>query len=224
MTAGQLFFDPHQRATLAAAMARIIPADDTPGALEANTIRWLDRYLSGTGYVRALPDGSGFEVLSGREERVWAARIARLREQYTAGVLELDRRSQERFGVDFAGLSPDGQDAVLAEVERQAEAGAQAARRLNQKTFDERTASFFQLLVVHTRQAFYSDPVYGGNQDHVGWRVIGFHGPDSMADVQAGRYSTDAYLADPPPTSPTSPIRPTSPINPASPTSPASPG
>jgi gluconate 2-dehydrogenase gamma chain len=196
------FFDPHQRATVAAAMARIIPADDTPGALEANTIRWLDRYLSGTGYIRALPDGSGFEVLSGREERVWAARIARLREQYTAGVLELDRRSQQRFGADFAGLAPADQDAVLAEVERHAKAAARPGRptrRSNQNTFDERTAPFFELLIVHTRQAFYSDPVYGGNQDRIGWRVIGFHGPDSLADVQAGRYSTDAYLAGPAP-------------------------
>src|SRR5580693_4498573 len=119
MTAA-LFFDPHQRATVAAAMARIMPADDTPGAQEANTIRWLDRYLSGTGYIRALADGSGFEVLSGREERVWAARIARLREQYTAGVLELDRRGRERFGADFADLPPDRQDEVLTEVERDA--------------------------------------------------------------------------------------------------------
>jgi gluconate 2-dehydrogenase gamma chain len=196
MTAA-LFFDPHQRATVAAAMARIIPADDTPGALEANTIRWLDRYLSGTGYIRALADGSGFEVLSGREERVWAARIARLREQYTAGVLELDRRGRERFGADFADLPPDRQDEVLTEVERQARAGARPARRSNQNTFDERTAPFFELLVVHTRQAFYSDPVYGGNQDRVGWQVIGFDGPACLADVQAGRYTTDAYLAGP---------------------------
>ena len=42
------FFDPHQRATVQAAMARIIPTDDTPGATEAGTIDFLDRYLSGT--------------------------------------------------------------------------------------------------------------------------------------------------------------------------------
>jgi gluconate 2-dehydrogenase gamma chain len=82
-------------------------------------------------------------------------------------------------------------------VERQARAGARPARRSNQNTFDERTAPFFELLVVHTRQAFYSDPVYGGNQDRVGWQVIGFDGPACLADVQAGRYTTDAYLAGP---------------------------
>ena len=33
-------------------MARIIPTDNTPGAREAGTIDFLDRYLSGIGYVR----------------------------------------------------------------------------------------------------------------------------------------------------------------------------
>ena len=32
---GDRFFDPHQRATIEAAMARIIPTDDMPGAREA---------------------------------------------------------------------------------------------------------------------------------------------------------------------------------------------
>ena len=54
------FFDNHQRETIGAAMARIIPTDDTPGAREAGTIDFLDRYLSGIGYVYAKPDGSGF--------------------------------------------------------------------------------------------------------------------------------------------------------------------
>ena len=45
------FFDEHQRATIAAAMARIIPTDDTPGATEAGCIDFLDRYLSGIGYI-----------------------------------------------------------------------------------------------------------------------------------------------------------------------------
>ena len=41
------FFNPHQRATIAAAMARIIPTDDAPGAAEADCIEFVDRYLGG---------------------------------------------------------------------------------------------------------------------------------------------------------------------------------
>ena len=47
-------------------MARIIPTDDQPGAREAGTIDFLDRYLSGTDFVYAKPDGSGFEKAEGQ--------------------------------------------------------------------------------------------------------------------------------------------------------------
>ena len=73
------FFDPHQRATIDAAMARIIPTTDTPGAAEAGTIDFLDRYLSGIDCIYAKPDGSGFETLSGRRARAWQRRIDILR-------------------------------------------------------------------------------------------------------------------------------------------------
>ena len=46
------FFDLHQRATIEAAMARIIPTDDQPGAKEAGTVDFVDRYLSGTNHLR----------------------------------------------------------------------------------------------------------------------------------------------------------------------------
>ena len=55
---------------------------------------------------------------------------------------------------------------------------------------------FFPLLVLHTRQGFLADPIYGGNRDRVGWDVIGFPGPSSMAEAHAGRYSTLPYFAE----------------------------
>ncbi len=43
---------------------------------------------------------------------------------------------------------------------------------------------------MHTRQGFYADPIYGGNRDRIGWKVIGFPGPASLNEVHTGRYST----------------------------------
>jgi gluconate 2-dehydrogenase gamma chain len=54
------------------------------------------------------------------------------------------------------------------------------------------------LLALHTRQGFYADPIYGGNHDRVGWDVIGFPGPSSLAEVHSGRYSTLEYFAEHP--------------------------
>ena len=65
------YFDDHQRRTVEAAMARIIPADHQPGAREAGTVEFIDRYLSGIDFVYAKPDGSGFERLEGKLAEAW---------------------------------------------------------------------------------------------------------------------------------------------------------
>jgi gluconate 2-dehydrogenase gamma chain len=158
------FFDPHQRATIAA--------------------------------------------LTGRRLDAWTRRIELVQERYVAGVEALDAAARKR-GADFVDLEPDAQDEVLRAVERpegrEQEAdmarsqvtlyGAPVETAL-QQTSAEIDLGFIPLLALHTRQGFYSDPVYGGNRDHVGWRVIGFRGPASLAEVHQGRYTTIDYFAD----------------------------
>jgi len=52
------------------------------------------------------------------------------------------------------------------------------------------------LLAMHTRQGFYADPIYGGNKDQIGWKVIGFPGPSSLLEVFTGRYSALPWFAE----------------------------
>jgi gluconate 2-dehydrogenase gamma chain len=199
------FFDEHQRATVAAAMARIIPTDDLPGAREAGAINFLDRYLSGLDHVLAKPDGSGFETLAGRQAQAWQQRIDILRQKYADGVRELDSRAQQAFAADFADLSQEQQDSVLTGIQAPPEALAEAQTTAAwapvetplQQTSVEVDLDFFPLLCMHTRQGCYADPIYGGNRDRVGWDWIGFPGPASLAEVHSGRYSVLAYFADP---------------------------
>src|SRR5580704_3379729 len=108
------FFDVRQRATIEAAMARIIPTDDQPGAREAGTIEFLDRYLSGIDFIYAKPDGSGFEKLQGKRADAWKQRIEILRAKYVAGIQELDSRSKSQFGAEFVRLTPEQQDRILS--------------------------------------------------------------------------------------------------------------
>jgi gluconate 2-dehydrogenase gamma chain len=203
---GAGFFDAHQRATVEAAMARIIPTDDAPGAREAGTIDFLDRYLSGLDHVYAKPDGSGFETLSGRRAQAWQQRIGILRTTYVEGIVDLDRRSRETHGKPFVDLDPEQQDNVLAAVERpgeeaamntsQAVMGFAPVEPALQQASVEISLSFLALLALHTRQGFYADPIYGGNRGHVGWQTIGFPGPSSLAEVHTGRYTVIEYFAD----------------------------
>ncbi len=203
------FFDPHQRATVEAAMARIIPTDDAPGAREAGAVDFVDRYLSGIGYIYALPDGSGFETLTGRRADAWQQRVDLARSKYVAGIVELDRLCRERHGATFVDLTEDLQDEMLRVIERPGSEAAERAWRDTpaiayggpvepalQQTNAEADLDFFNLLVTHTRQGFLADPIYGGNRGQVGWQVIGFPGPADLAEVHTGRYSTLEYFAD----------------------------
>ncbi len=200
-------FDEQQRRTIEAAMARIIPTDHQPGAREAGTIEFLERYLSGLDYVYAKPDGSGFERLEGRRAAAWRQRIEILRGKYVAGIEALDRRSRDLFGDDFDRLSEDRQDRVLVDLERPTQAQERALEQERavagwappepamQQSATEVELGFVPMLALHTRQGFYADPIYGGNKNRVGWQMIGFPGPASLADVQAGRSSTLPYFA-----------------------------
>ena len=81
-------------------------------------------------------------------------------------------------------------------TEEQMRAGFAPPEPALQQTLIEMSLGFVPLLALHTRQGFYADPIYGGNRDRVGWQVIGFPGPESLADVHSGRYSVIDWFAD----------------------------
>jgi gluconate 2-dehydrogenase gamma chain len=197
----ETFFDAHQRATIEAAMARIIPTDHEPGAREAGAVDFLERYLSGIDFVYALPDGSGFERLGGKRAEAWSRRIDALRKTYVEGIAALDLLCRNRFGDDFRALDERRQDDALIALGREggqsaSAGGAPGEGPALQQTLTETELKFFPLLVMHTRQGFYADPIYGGNRDRVGWNVIGFPGPLSLMDVFTGRYTALPWFAE----------------------------
>lgn len=58
-------------------------------------------------------------------------------------------------------------DALIAKLEK---------GELTGTTLADGGKAFFNLLRRHTLEGFLSDPMYGGNQDFIGWKLIGFHG------------------------------------------------
>ena len=56
--------------------------------------------------------------------------------------------------------------------------------------------AFFNTLRTHTMEGMFADPVYGGNKDFAGWRLVGFPGAQplfSPADME----SKDAFVGAP---------------------------
>ncbi len=57
--------------------------------------------------------------------------------------------------------------------------------------------AFFSQLHGITMAGFFSDPIYGGNRDKIGWKLLGFPGlPATYAD-KIDAYRGKRYAADP---------------------------
>ena len=90
---------------------------------------FLDRYLSGIGYIYARPDGSGFETLEGKRAEAWRRRIAILRQTYLSGIEALDALAHKLFGANFVALGEQQQDDTLTALERAGALAASAGER-----------------------------------------------------------------------------------------------
>lgn len=194
-----LFFSEHEWKTIEAAASRIIPTDYDPGAREARVIVFIDRYLSGIDFHYAAADGSGFLRMSGKDAVAARARNRDMQRLYREGVRQLDALSREVSGAAFKDAQADVQDKVLERISGSPK--PVPISLTSREVFHSRLQGstddgmpFFPTLCLHVRQGFYADPVYGGNRDGVGWRVIGFPGPKSLRDTMDGTYSTAEYF------------------------------
>ena len=123
---------------LKAVVDAVIPPDDYPGGWEAGVGDYLLRQFAGD-----LKDHLGV---------------------YQQGLLAIEAEAQEMAGKPFADLTPDAQEALLANVER-----GQV-----QTVWSTDPAAFLAMLVAQCAEGFYSDPSNGGNRDGVAWKMIGF--------------------------------------------------
>ena len=87
-------------------------------------------------------------------------------EFYRHGLTQLDAYCQATHKAQFAKLPAAQQDEVIAALEDGKATGFQwpTAR------------AFFETLRTHTMEGMLADPVYGGNKDFAGWRLVGFPG------------------------------------------------
>lgn len=80
---------------------------------------------------------------------------AHLRGAYRTGLASIQQKRTEMFpgSAAIAALSSDQQIQLIRAIER---------------------TDFFELLRTHTMYGFLGNPSYGGNRDHIGWKLIGF--------------------------------------------------
>ena len=176
------FLAGYQRATLAAAVSRIVPSSG-PGdwsAADLGVVDYIDGLLSGfdadpsTGriypggpYRNSSPAGPGFfkfQPLTRIKAIGWRRQVQGWKDIYTAGLAGLDSAAEG----DFAAAPALQQDLVLLAM-------------------DLEGSPFFAVLFNHTMEGTYAHPVYGGNQGYRAWQWLGFGG-----DVHGIRFPTTA--------------------------------
>lgn len=86
-------------------------------------------------------------------------------EAYRLGLAALDQMAQSSFGRDFVACQPDEQDRIIGTLEDGAAAFAVPEPK-----------SFFALLRAHLQEGLFADPIYGGNRDKLGWKMLGHPG------------------------------------------------
>ncbi|HET6628156.1 MAG TPA: gluconate 2-dehydrogenase subunit 3 family protein [Woeseiaceae bacterium] len=159
------FFTAAERELVDAAVGRLIPADELgPGALEAGVREFIDRQLSGP-YGRAERWYMSGPWHDGSEEQGYQMRYSPA-ELYRHCIPRVDAWCRDRYGGNFAELRAAQQDETLSALENGA---------IDLGVFDPR--DFFRMLWQNAREGFLADPMYGGNQQFIGWKLIGFPGP-----------------------------------------------
>jgi gluconate 2-dehydrogenase gamma chain len=166
---GPMFLNADETRTLDAVTARVMPSEpDGRGAREACVVTYIDRAVAG--YFRDL---QGI---------------------YRVGLQRLDDCCRAGFGRAFADLTSAQQDEALLAVEGawdqpvspEAKAMLAADRR------ESILPRFFAIVREHTIQGMFCDPLYGGNRDFTGWKLIGFPGAQWGYTAEQMREGFDA--------------------------------
>lgn len=179
------FLTAPERRFLDAACARLIPADELgPGAKEAGVSCFIDGQLAGPWGAHARQYRAG-PWQEGTPEQGFQSPLTPS-EIYRIAIREADAHCQAQHGKAFAFLDAAAQDELL----RQMEAGQLPLPSLS-------SALFFNLLLRNTMEGFFADPIYGGNRDKAGWRLIGFPGVAASNYVEQLTHFDRPYRVEP---------------------------
>jgi gluconate 2-dehydrogenase gamma chain len=160
-----VYFTPEEGAAVEALVDRLIPPDpQTPGGNDAGCAVFIDRQLAGAygsaeGLYMRGPFAEGTPQQGDQSPLTPAVR-------YRRSLAALDKYCRTTYaGKSFTQIPDTEKDKLLSGLEKgdvQLEGASGQA--------------FFELLLQNTQEGFFADPVYGGNRNMVGWKMIGYPG------------------------------------------------
>jgi gluconate 2-dehydrogenase gamma chain len=197
---GYTYLTQPEAAFVEAAVSRLIPDDELgPGAKEAGVAYFIDQQLAGAWGAHARNYRLG-PWPEGTPTQGYQSPLAP-QEVYRIAIAETHSHCRAKYGKTFDALAPAQQDDVLRDLQE---------GRITLELVPARL--FFGLLWANTQEGFFADPMYGGNREKTGWKLVGFPGvaaaytdfvekhndpyravPVSIPDVQQGRARLDKH-------------------------------
>jgi len=156
------YFTDVERRFLRAAVDRLIPADEWPSASELNVVEYIDLQMAGSWGHGDLSSRTG-PFHPGTPSQGYQLEYTPA-ELFRRSILAIGHKLAES-GKQFHELPTSEQDTFLTTLQ---------TKHLDLNGVP--SPVFFGLLWKHTLEGYFADPIYGGNKDKMGWKMIGFPG------------------------------------------------
>jgi gluconate 2-dehydrogenase gamma chain len=183
---GYAYLNLEEQAFVEAVVDHMIPADElTPKGTDIGVNIYIDRALAG-GW------GKGERLyLQGPWKQGTPSQGYQLpltpAELYRAGIAAANRACVKTYGRTFDRLGEAQREEFLK------------AWQAGKVTFEggPPARTFFGMLYQNVMEGMFSDPIYGGNRDKAGWKLIGFPGVVAVHAQNIEKYKDKPFPAKP---------------------------
>lgn len=176
-----------EHAFIVAAVDTIIPADElSPSGSACGVAAFIDRQLAGAYGMGARLYRQG-PFPKAKPELGYQLSL-NPREFFRAGIESTNAWTRQTYGKDFDRLSEKDREAALKAMEDNKAPFPGFSSRM-----------FFDAVLQITMEGFFSDPIYGGNRDMAGWKMVGYPGLPATYREDITKYFGKKY--DKPPRS-----------------------
>jgi gluconate 2-dehydrogenase gamma chain len=184
---GYLFLHPQEAQFVEAVVDHMVPKDElTPSGTDMGIATFIDRALGGSW-------GKGDRLYS---QGPWGKGTANQGYQlpfapaglYRAAIEGSNAYCRKTFGKTFDQCSADQKETFLKDLAggKIVLSGGLPGR------------AFFDLLYQNVMEGMFADPIYGGNKDKVGWKMLGFPGVYANNAENIKKFSDGRrFVADP---------------------------
>jgi gluconate 2-dehydrogenase gamma chain len=183
---GYSFLNPEEAAFIEAVVDHMIPADEyTPKGTDVGINIYIDRALAGAwGKGDRMYMQGPWKV--GHPNQGYQLPLSPA-ELYRAGIEQCNAHCRKTHGKTFDRLDAKQKEDMLV--------GLRDGKVSFSNGLPART--FFGTMYQNVMEGMFADPIYGGNRNKVGWKMIGFPGVVAVHAQNVVKFRDKKFVAEP---------------------------